>query len=97
MITKTGFGILITLVLAAGLAGTVYAQAETPIDPPDPPRLLERLAGRLEMTVEELQNALDSGQTPEELAKAAGVELPKPAEGSGMRGRGNFQPPVTEE
>lgn len=75
---KIGMGVLIALVLVTGLAGAAFAQTDTPPTAPTPHvDRMEALAGKLGMTLEELQAALNSGQTVQELADAAGVELPQ--------------------
>ena len=57
---KFGIGIIVSLILVVSIAGTVFAQAGTPADPPDHPRPLERIAELLDMTVENIQEALDN-------------------------------------
>ena len=52
MIKKIGIGMAVTLMLMTGMVGPISAQAGTPINPPDPSRLLDRLAELLNMTVE---------------------------------------------
>jgi len=90
MMKKFGIGVILTLLLAASIAGTAFAQAGSPVDPPGPPRHLDRLAELLDMTVEKIQEALDNGQTLQELAEAAGIELPERPAGFGMRDDGRI-------
>ena len=90
MMKKIGIGVILTLLLAASIAGTAFAQAGSPADPPGTPWHLDRLAELLDMTVEKIQEALDSGQTLQELAEAAGIELPGRPAGFGRRNDGRI-------
>ena len=73
MFRKFSMGVLVVLVFALVLGGIVSAQG--PADDRTRGRWLAPIAEKLEMTVEELQAALDAGQTIQELAQAKGVEL----------------------
>jgi len=80
---KFSLGIMLALVIVAGAATTVFAQAETPPQLPDRPAGMgtggrmgngqEDIADFLGMTVEELQAAREEGKTVADLLEEKGL------------------------